>query len=65
MLMNVWTAGEDFGTLANELFRGTEASGKGGDLGFAQESSLKNTDPVTRDTVTTLKPGQYSRSSTS
>jgi peptidyl-prolyl cis-trans isomerase SurA len=38
----------------------TDTSGNGGDLGFTPESSLKNTDPVTRDIVTKLKPGQNS-----
>src|SRR5260370_444358 len=32
----------------------------GGDLGFTPESSLRNTDPSTRDIVMKLKPGQYS-----
>ena len=37
-----------------------ETSSSGGDLGFAPESSLHNTDPGTRDAVAKLKPGQYS-----
>ena len=37
-----------------------ETSGNGGDLGFTPESALQRTDPVTRDTVLKLKPGQYS-----
>jgi peptidyl-prolyl cis-trans isomerase SurA len=60
MLANRLDSGDDFGTLAMNYSEDPEASGNGGDLGFAPESSLKNTDPVTRDTVTKLKPGQYS-----
>jgi peptidyl-prolyl cis-trans isomerase SurA len=60
MLMNRLDSGDDFGTLAMNYSEDPEASGNGGDLGFTPESSLKNTDPVTRDTVTKLKPGQYS-----
>jgi peptidyl-prolyl cis-trans isomerase SurA len=37
-----------------------ETSGNGGDLGTVPESSLRSTDPLTRDTVMKLKPGQYS-----
>jgi peptidyl-prolyl cis-trans isomerase SurA len=60
MLMNRLDSGDDFATLAMNYSEDTETSGNGGDLGFTPESSLKNTDPVTRDTVTKLKPGQYS-----
>jgi peptidyl-prolyl cis-trans isomerase SurA len=60
MLVNRLDSGDDFGTLAMNYSEDPEASGNGGDLGFTPESSLKNTDPVTRDTVTKLKPGQYS-----
>jgi peptidyl-prolyl cis-trans isomerase SurA len=60
MLINRLDSGDDFGTLAMNYSEDTETSGNGGDLGFTPESSLKNTDPVTRDTVTKLKPGQYS-----
>src|ERR1700675_41032 len=60
MIMNRLDSGDEFGTLAMDYSEDPEASGNGGDLGFAPESSLKNTDPVTRDTVTKLKPGQYS-----
>jgi peptidyl-prolyl cis-trans isomerase SurA len=38
----------------------TETSSNGGDLGFTPESSLRNTDPATRDIVSKLKAGQYS-----
>jgi len=60
MLMNRLDSGDDFATLAMNYSEDTETSGNGGDLGFTPESSLKNTDPVTRDTVTKMKPGQYS-----
>jgi peptidyl-prolyl cis-trans isomerase SurA len=60
MLVNRLDSGDDFGTLAMNYSEDTETSGNGGDLGFTPESALKNTDPVTRDTVTKLKPGQYS-----
>jgi len=60
MLVNRLDSGDDFGTMAMNYSEDTETSGNGGDLGFTPESSLKNTDPVTRDTVTKLKPGQYS-----
>jgi len=60
MIVNRLDSGDDFGTLAMGYSEDTETSGNGGDLGFTPESSLKNTDPVTRDAVTKLKPGQYS-----
>jgi len=60
MLVNRLDSGDDFGTLAMNYSEDPESSSNGGDLGFAPESSLKNTDPVTRDTVMKLKPGQYS-----
>ena len=60
MLLNRLDSGDDFATLAMNYSEDSETSGNGGDLGFAPESSLKNTDPATRDTVMKLKPGQYS-----
>jgi peptidyl-prolyl cis-trans isomerase SurA len=59
VIVNRLDSGDDFGTLAMEYSEDTETSGNGGDLGFTPESALKNTDPVTRDAVTKLKPGQY------
>ncbi|MGA8488854.1 MAG: peptidylprolyl isomerase, partial [Terriglobales bacterium] len=59
MLVNRLDSGDDFGTLAMDYSEDPETSGNGGDLGFTPESSLKNTDPVTRDAVIKLKPGQY------
>jgi len=60
MLVNRLDSGDDFATLASNYSEDNETSGNGGDLGFAPESSLKSTDPATRDLVMKLKPGQYS-----
>ena len=60
MLMNRLDSGDDFGTLAMNYSEDPETSANGGDLGFTPESSLKSTDPATRDIVMKLKPGQYS-----
>ncbi len=59
-IMNHLDSGDDFATLAMNYSEDAETSGNGGDLGFAPESSLHNTDPGTRDAVAKLKPGQYS-----
>jgi peptidyl-prolyl cis-trans isomerase SurA len=53
-------SGEDFATLAMNFSEDPETSGNGGDLGTVPESSLRNTDPATREAVLRLKPGQYS-----
>ncbi len=60
MIANRLESGEDFATLAMNYSEDAETSGNGGDLGFTPESSLRNTDPSTRDIVMKLKPGQYS-----
>ena len=60
MIANHLESGEDFATLAMNYSEDAETSGNGGDLGFTPESSLRNTDPSTRDIVMKLKPGQYS-----
>ena len=60
MIGNRLDSGDDFGTLAMNYSEDPETSGNGGDLGTLPESSLRNTDPGTRDTVLKLKPGQYS-----
>jgi peptidyl-prolyl cis-trans isomerase SurA len=60
MLLNRLDSGDDFGTLAMNYSEDTDTSGNGGDLGFTPESSLKSTDPITRDIVTKLKQGQNS-----
>ena len=59
-LMNRLDSGEDFATLAMNYSEDPETAGNGGDLGFTPESSLRGTDPATRDAITKLKPGQYS-----
>jgi peptidyl-prolyl cis-trans isomerase SurA len=60
MINNRLDSGDDFATLAMNYSEDPETSGNGGDLGTIPESSLRNTDPSTRDTVIKLKPGQYS-----
>ena len=60
MLSNRLDSGDDFATLAMNYSEDPETSGNGGDLGTIPESSLRNTDPGTRDLVMKLKPGQYS-----
>jgi peptidyl-prolyl cis-trans isomerase SurA len=60
MINNRLDSGDDFATLAMNYSEDTETSGNGGDLGFQPESSLRNTDPFTREAVMKLKPGQYS-----
>jgi peptidyl-prolyl cis-trans isomerase SurA len=60
MLMNRLDSGEDFATLAMNYSEDAETSSNGGDLGFTPESSLRNTDPFTRDAVMKLKSGQFS-----
>ena len=60
MLSNRLDSGDDFATLAMNYSEDTETAGNSGDLGFSPESSLQRTDPVTRETVLKLKPGQYS-----
>src|ERR1700758_1549895 len=60
MINNRLDSGDDFATLAMNYSEDPETSGNGGDLGTIPESSLKNTDPGTRDLVLKLKPGQYS-----
>ncbi len=59
MISNRLDSGDDFATLAMNYSEDPETSGNGGDLGTIPESSLKNTDPATRDAVAKLKPGQY------
>jgi peptidyl-prolyl cis-trans isomerase SurA len=60
MISNRLDSGDDFATLAMNYSEDPETSGNGGDLGTIPESSLRNTDPGTRDLVLKLKPGQYS-----
>lgn len=60
MIANRLDSGDDFATLAMKYSEDPETSGNGGDLGTVPESSLRSTDPFTRDAVIKLKPGQYS-----
>src|SRR5258706_2848548 len=60
MLGNRLDSGDDLAPLAMNYSEDPETSGNGGDLGTIPESSLRNTDPGTRDLVLKLKPGQYS-----
>lgn len=60
MIGNRLDSGDDFATLAMKYSEDPETSGNGGDLGTVPESSLRNTDPYTREAVQKLKPGQYS-----
>jgi peptidyl-prolyl cis-trans isomerase SurA len=59
MISNRLDSGDDFATLAMNYSEDPETSNNGGDLGMAPESALKNADPLTRDAVMKLKPGQY------
>ncbi len=52
MIGNRLDSGDDFATLAMKYSEDPETSGNGGDLGTVPESSLRNTDPFTRDAVT-------------
>jgi peptidyl-prolyl cis-trans isomerase SurA len=61
MIANRLDSGDDFATLAMKYSEDPETSGNGGDLGTVPESSLRNTDPSTRESVMKLKPGQYSQ----
>jgi len=54
-------AGEDFSTLAMTYSEDTATAPNGGDLGIVPESALKQTDPVTRESVLRLKAGQYTQ----
>jgi len=58
-ILNRLESGDDFATLAMNYSEDTQTAGNGGDLGFMPESSLRNTDPATRDSVSELKAGQY------
>jgi peptidyl-prolyl cis-trans isomerase SurA len=59
MIANRLDSGDDFARLAMDYSEDPQTSGSGGDLGTVPESSLRNTDPSTRDVVMKLKPGQY------
>lgn len=61
MIENHLESGDDFATLAMNYSEDPDTAPNGGDLGFAPESSLKNTDAATRDAVLKLQPGHYSQ----
>lgn len=52
-------AGEDFASVAMAYSEDASTAPNGGDLGIIPESSLKQTDPATRDAIMKLKAGQY------
>lgn len=58
MVENRLDSGEDFATVAMSYSEQPDTSQNGGDLGFIPESSLK-TDKLALDTISKLKPGQY------
>ena len=60
-ILNRLDSGDDFATLAGNFSEDTETAANGGDLGFIPESSLKNTDPTTREAVSKLAPGQHTQ----
>ena len=60
MIVNRLDSGEDFATVAMNYSEDPESAGNGGDLGFTPQSALSKTDPATRESVSKLKPGQYS-----
>jgi peptidyl-prolyl cis-trans isomerase SurA len=60
-ILNRLDSGDDFAALAANFSEDTETAANGGDLGFIPESSLKNTDPITRDAVSKLAPGQHTQ----
>lgn len=59
-IYNRLESGEDFGAVASQWSEDPNSAHNGGDLGTLPESTLKNTDPLTRDAILKLKPGQYS-----
>jgi peptidyl-prolyl cis-trans isomerase SurA len=59
MILNRLESGDDFATLAMNYSEDSQTASNGGDLGFMPESSLRNTDPSTRDSVSKLKASQY------
>lgn len=59
-IYNRLESGEDFGAVASQWSEDPNSAHNGGDLGAMPESTLKGTDPSTRDAIAKLKPGQYS-----
>jgi peptidyl-prolyl cis-trans isomerase SurA len=60
MIQNRLDSGDDFATVAMNYSEDPETAGSGGDMGFAPESSFRNSDPTSRDAILKLKPGQNS-----
>ena len=59
-LLNRLESGEDFATVAMNYSEDPNTAENGGDMGFMPESSLKQTDPGTRDAIARLRVGQVS-----
>lgn len=60
MLINRLDSGDDFASLAMDYSEDPDSAPNGGDMGMVPESSLKQTDPGTRDALTRMKAGQVS-----
>jgi len=59
-IYNRLESGEEFGAVASQWSEDPNSAHNGGDLGTLPESTLKATDPSTREAILKLKPGQYS-----
>ncbi|HLY92942.1 MAG TPA: SurA N-terminal domain-containing protein [Candidatus Angelobacter sp.] len=59
MVLNRLNSGEDFGDLAQRHSDDQDTARSGGGIPPVPESQIKNLDPITRDAVQKLKPGQY------
>jgi len=60
MIHNRLDSGEDFADLAQKYSEDADTARNGGAVQPIPESQVKKFDPVTRDAVQRLKPGQYS-----
>jgi peptidyl-prolyl cis-trans isomerase SurA len=59
MVLNRLNSGEDFADLAQRYSDDQDTARSGGSIPPVPESQIKNLDPITRDAVQKLKPGQY------
>ncbi len=59
MVLNRLNSGEDFSDLAQKYSDDQDTARSGGTIPPVPESQIKNLDPITRDAVQKLKPGQY------
>jgi peptidyl-prolyl cis-trans isomerase SurA len=59
MILNRLNSGEDFADLAQKYSDDQDTARSGGTIPPVPESQIKNLDPITRDAVQKLKPGQY------